>query len=250
MARSRSRPVAYSRPWRACRGGRGGDGSHRLAAPQRCGGRSSRLDTLAERQSVLAGSNRTREYLASPRCSQADPEVASLRFFFPSAFTNRARCSSRRQPAFGPSRFDVRSVLAVLSRHSSSQAADVTRARDRGSEDDHAPPASILGGVPLSVPKGSGLADRPAVLHFEGRPGRTGNAHGIFQTLRSLDPASQAEDRLSRVLTARMPFHECPPWLFCVRGSIAKSAIPIVSADRSWTFIAASGICLLQSSDG
>jgi len=35
------------------------------------------------------------------------------------------------------------SVLAVLSRHSSSPAADVVRARDRGFELDHAPPASF-----------------------------------------------------------------------------------------------------------
>jgi len=116
------------------------------------------LSSTVKRQSIRAGSGRTRECWLC-RGIHRSVRVASLRLSFPSTYSNRARSLSGGCRPSGPSRFDVRTVLAVLSRHSYSQATDVTRARDRGSELDHAPPASFLDGVPLSVPKGFGLAD-------------------------------------------------------------------------------------------
>jgi hypothetical protein len=49
----------------------------------------------------------------------------------------------RRQPTSGSSRFNVLLTFLRYLRHSSSPAADVVRAGDRGSDPDHASPASF-----------------------------------------------------------------------------------------------------------
>lgn len=104
-----------------------------------------------------------------------DP-VASLRLSFPSAYLNLARFCCRL-PAGNSSRFGVWLRPCGFWRHSSSRAADVLRARDRGSVHRSCATGLFLGGVPLPWPKAWSSPVHPLALI---RPSRTGNAHGIF----------------------------------------------------------------------
>jgi len=120
------------------------------------------------------------------------------------------------------SRFSVCLRSCGFGRHSSSSAADVVRAGDRGTE------LSIMRHRPLS-------RWRSAIGSVWPRSGRSiarsckgsrsiDNAPGIWLTLRSLVPARQASRRSSRCSNPACSLDERPPRRIFCGGSIAKSA--------------------------
>jgi len=168
-------------------------------------------------------------------------QVASLRLPVPSACTNQTRCSFRRQPAIRTIPLTFAPSLRVFGATFCRGRLDVICAGDCGSELDHAPPASFSAAFRYRFRRVRPDQCFPG-LSLERIPADTGNAPGVSQTLRSLNPVTQVEDQSSCVLVARVPFHKSPPRQILVGGSTARSARPCFSiANRTWPLIAASG---------
>jgi hypothetical protein len=140
------------------------------------------------------------------------------------------------------SRFSVWMRSCGFWRHSSSSAAELFRAGDRGTElsimrhRPHSRWRSAIGSVwPDLVGRSRASvkeADRPTTLL------------GFVVTLRSLVPASQVSFRSSRSLEPRLSFHERPPRVIFVRGIDRQICIRLsFECDRSRTSISTSGIC-------
>jgi hypothetical protein len=97
-------------------------------------------------------------------CRRRTRRVASLRLWFPSTSANRRPASCARRPAL--SLIPLQRLLRScgFGRHSSSSAAELCRAGDRGTERRSCVTGLFLGGVPLSVPCGLDLVGDRAPL--------------------------------------------------------------------------------------
>jgi hypothetical protein len=88
--------------------------------------------------------------------------------FFPFSVFQPSPQSFWRRPAFRSSRFSVCLRSCGVGRHSSSPAADVVRACDRGWGHRSCVTGLFLGGVPLSAPHSFGLTDHSRAPVNEG----------------------------------------------------------------------------------
>lgn len=163
------------------------------------------------------------------RMPPQDRLSASLRFSFPSAFTDRGSllvqgcqpCQTHPASAFdyAPA---VLGATPLRRRLTSFAPATVDRSQSCIT-------GLFLGDVPLLARRWP-RSRRPPRVMFQGRP--ADNAHGIQQTLRSFVPALQGNHRSSRQFEPRVSFDERPPRRFLCGGSIAKSVFRS-NADRS-----------------
>jgi hypothetical protein len=125
--------------------------------------------------------------MAVAECRHRTSRVASHRLFFPSASANRDSLHVSRRPAFETHPASALGRSCGFGRHSSSPAADVIHAGDRGSEPimRHRPHSRWRSAIGL---RWSRLVDRPRAFF---KAGRIDNAPGIVLTLRSFIPAPQ-----------------------------------------------------------
>lgn len=114
----------------------------------------------------------------------------------------------------GLSRFSVLCRSCGFQRHSSSQTADVIRVCDRGSELDHASPASFSVAFRYRFRLAFGLVEKS---FWRGKR-IFDNAHGIALTLRSFNPVELGEVESSSIFQPRLLFHERPPRSFFSSG--------------------------------
>ena len=168
--------------------------------------------SLADNRPAIAGSIFCSQITGRSRMNpQAQIKSPFIGFGSLQRTSNRARFrpEGSQPPSHPASTFCLRSC--GVGRHSSSQAADVIRARDRGTEPimrhrPHSRWRSAIGSVWF------GLVD-PSVLPSvnEGPARGIDNAHGILEPSAALILQSQGEAGSSPRFKPRLPFDERPP---------------------------------------